>query len=191
MKKILALVLLSAISTTVFADISVNWTSTGFVADSGGGFGTTDRYVQLLWSAANPVGDTAVWGNANNLAAGEYQLYASAVGNWASFATDQDGTASYSNAQVGGANINNGYLFVRIFESSTVTASTHYYQATAVAPVLPTYDPVVPSSVINYDCTGGAQQNATTSMAVVPEPSTVGLLLVGAGLIGLRRFRRS
>ncbi|MEI6516696.1 MAG: PEP-CTERM sorting domain-containing protein [bacterium] len=191
MKKIIVLLSVLMLATTIRADISVNWTSTGASYDSAGTFATSDRYIQLLWSSADPVAVNAVWGSPNYLAAGEYQLYGGAVGSWANFATDLDGNVTYANTAVGGQTITAGYLYVRIFESSTILDSTKYYQSTAIAPTLPTYDSLNPSTTINYDCTSGNLVTPSTAMVAVPEPSTIGLLLVGAGLVAFRRFRKA
>jgi hypothetical protein len=43
----------------------------------------------------------------------------------------------------------------------------------------------------NYGTARLETSPVTTSLQVVPEPSTIGLLLVGAGLVAFRRMRRS
>lgn len=193
MKLILSLSAFLLSCNVLLADVSVVWTIGGYIQDGIGlgGWSTTDRYVQLVWSSTDPSANQAVWGSTDYLASGEKLLYGAALDNYAHAENDIDGGASYSSSLIGVPNINNGYIFTRIFASSSIVSATPYYQSAAASTVAYNYDPLnpLPSAQIFYDSTVD-YVNPTTSMTVVPEPSTIGLLLVGAGLVAFRRMRR-
>jgi hypothetical protein len=71
------------------------------------------------------------------------------------------------------------------------TPSTYtYYAVLGNGAALPTVTPDPANQY--YDIVPGVSQaNVYTTFVAVPEPSTIGLLLVGAGLVAFRRMRRS
>ena len=193
MKKIALISLVMLLSRVAMANISINLTLSGYV-NNGTDFLTSDRLVQFIWCQTDPSSSSAVYGSAQYLASGEHLLWSSTTYTYGHSTSDMDSTmppSGYDNSYAGGAAINSGYIFARVFGSSTVSASTKYYQSTAVAPTLLTYSALDPSSIINYNISSNPNTSANLSMVTVPEPSTVGLLLLGAGLVALRRMRRA
>lgn len=122
--------------------------------------------------------------------------------------TDEYGTGAFPGEALGnttlsfgsgGVQYGGGYVYAAVFDqlytqgnpNPTITAGTHYNVGPTMAVIERWNYSGQPPGPEDY----GALMDATpiqTSLVVaaVPEPSTVGLLLVGAGLVALRRFRR-
>jgi hypothetical protein len=195
MKKIVLIGLVMFMSGIAMASISINLTCTGFVGDgTAPEYDTSDRLVQLIWSKDAPV-SSAIFGVTDYLASGEYLLWSSSSFAYGNSNSDMDSTAVYSTSvqYSGGQDINTGYIFARVFGSATVTASTLYFQSgynAAVPGQLTSYVALDPGSVMNYNISSIPSTAVTQTMAVVPEPSTVALMLAGLGVLGFTRMRR-
>ncbi|MEI6166777.1 MAG: PEP-CTERM sorting domain-containing protein [bacterium] len=195
MKKIILFGMSIFLSGIAMASISINLTLTGNV-DNGTvtPWSTSDRLVQLIWSKDAPV-SSAIFGTTDYLATGEYLLWSSTALAYGKSLTDMDAAAVYStSAQYSGSqDINSGYIFARVFGSSTVVSSTKYFESVYSASVpgtLTSYSALDPSSVINYNISSVSQTAATQTMTVVPEPSSVALFALGLGVLALRRKLR-
>jgi hypothetical protein len=92
----------------------------------------------------------------------------------------------FSNANVSGNNINNGYLYSRIFQDLTPTNGMWYLQSAPVGAVLTAYDPLNPLSTITYDSTPG-EVAFELNQPVIPEPATWAFVGLGALAIFVRR----
>lgn len=180
------------------ASISVNLKKTFNIwADSGGTVLPVGSLVHLVWSADDvysaPTGGS-IPSVGDQYAGGDYLLFSAATTATSGWSGDFDGSATYNNGNVGGANINLGYVYAFVFQDGVPQAGDWYARSAMITGLgdasLPTPPPpdsldVSPSSVarmVVHPASGGYQ--------VVPEPSTVGLLLVGIGLVAARRFRR-
>lgn len=95
------------------------------------------------------------------------------------------GTAAYSP----------GYVYIAVFEyafasySGSIASGTYYGLGPIYSQSLTQQFPT-PGTVDNYGQQITAIAPVTTSLQVVPEPSTVALMLAGLGVLGFSRIRR-
>ena len=143
--------------------------------------------VQLVWSTSN-------WGYQNNnldlslINTGETILDTTTTSFGGSF---NAGTSFYTNDDVNGLNINNGYLFARVFESSNPSNGDYFLEMG----LLHSSNVVVNSSVYgeNYsrslnDLGDVPIDSQSTIVGIIPEPATVSL--IGISFVGLTIYRR-
>ena len=182
-------------ATQASATIAVSWGSDGTTYTEDGPYNyILGAYtVQLLWSETDPTGNQAVDVSIdpNGLALGEFLLrQETEVDSYSIFSY---GTELYDSTDVDGADINNGYVYSRIFTDTAMSAgSTTYYQSAAIGNSLPdgSIEPLPPDNVISLIVVqGGGEVNA--SAQVVPEPATLALFGLGALVVGLRRRKKS
>jgi hypothetical protein len=207
MKKALGLILALGFIADASAQIAIRWDSQTYFATSGNE-GSTDSadYIPegaihaLIWSSTaapgasflspgSPVGAEEVvlfQGTADAGVGGSFDYAASAI-----IAEDAD---------VGGLDINSGYVYSRIFEGSAVTAGSWYYQSQVnIGPGIVEYDVLVPSSVLDHRTASdvpypGPALGDTTDptygagmFQVIPEPSVMALLGFGGLVLAIRR----
>jgi hypothetical protein len=184
------MVLLVAVSAAQ-ADIAVRWKSTSYMKDHNGTYlnGVTTIH-QLIWSLSNPSSYVARYNTPNYLAPGEYLLNQGTTTDYGRF--DYSGSAPvYDNSDVGGNNINSGYLYSRIIENNSPDPNTYYWQSVITGPGLTVYDEMNPDGTIITHITAPAPPTSSQcNIQMIPEPGTMGLVLAGLGMIALRRFRR-
>jgi hypothetical protein len=85
-----------------------------------------------------------------------------------------------------------GFVYIAMFEMAYVAsplsiAAGTYYGLGPISAALPT---VPPSPAYQYGNLITAVSPLTTNLQVVPEPSTVALMLAGLGVLGFSRIRR-
>jgi hypothetical protein len=199
MKKLSCLFLCCCVSVvfqSAFADLAIDWKNTTKAVYQPGGSGgsgpfVTNGMIQLIWSAS---GITTTSGNGYDLEGGtllpgEYLLataYTTPLYGFWSAISD-----IYVNTDVGGANINSGYFFTRIFQNSTASLGAYFVdvgQVNAASWVYSYGPPPDPATVYN---TGSLSANVTINQnltTVIPEPATMGLF--GLGAIGTFLIRR-
>ena len=143
--------------------------------------------VQLIWSASNSSYQT------DNLDSslknsGEFILDTTTTSFGGSF---NAGTKFYSNDDVGGLNIDNGYLFARVFESPAPTSGDYFLEMGLIH----SSNAVVQSHIYGDSYTTSlnnlgdtAIDSQSTIVGVIPEPTTVSL--IGLSTIGLATYRR-
>ncbi len=101
------------------------------------------------------------------------------------------GTSFYTNDDVGGLNIDDGYLFARVFESAAPTSGDYFlemgliHSSNAVVQSH-IYGDSYATSLNNLGDT--AIDSQSTIVGVIPEPTTVSL--IGISTIGLAAYRR-
>jgi len=196
-KRKLVVIALSLIAAGASADIGVTWknTTAGFFNNAAPPTGTllgNDAVHLLIWSlSAPPSVDYALAGT--GVGSGEIVLY-TGPGPLSNSQFNYSGLV-FNDTHVGGADINAGYLYSRIFQDSTVDVGDLYYQSPIFSsPALPEYDALTPSTVITHNtpASSGAivLDLATTGVyTVVPEPSVLAFLgLGGLALAARRRF---
>ena len=154
----------------------------------------SENYYIMLVQAAN---GTTIGFNSGTLSAGSGETLL-LTANW-SDVYDYDGALSYTfqqgvNNPGAGAGIasvsGSSYLYTVILNASTPGVGVTKY--TVLEGSTPTGAGA--NFVYNNDLQNGvytAPGNNTWQSVAVPEPSTIGLLLVGAGLVAFRRMRRS
>lgn len=101
-----------------------------------------------------------------------------------------DGTYTYTDSLVGSQNIEAGYIYLVIYDTTGTPSLNTWYRESGFKACT---DTVVgdPPPLTTFDIAPSTPFFANQAQVqAVPEPSTVGLLLVGAGLVALRRFRR-
>ena len=143
--------------------------------------------VQLVWSTSN-------WGYQNNnldlslVNTGETILDTTTTSFGGSF---NAGTSFYTNDDVNGLNINDGYLFARVFESSNPSNGDYFLEMG----LLHSSNVVVNSPVYgeNYsrslnDLGDVPIDSQSTIVGIIPEPATVSL--IGISFVGLTIYRR-
>ena len=202
MKKKLLIALVAMATTVAFAEIAIEWNSNSdrlgnstFTA-----YLPTGMYATLIWSATVPTAETSLLptGIAET---GEY-LLASTLTATQGGGINAGGIAfTYSDAVVGGADINSGYFFTRIFDTVVPANNNYYYQGEATGNALVASG--VPADLAKIYGDSLMLGNGTTSAiidgpyavntqyTVVPEPATIGLF--GLGILGAwfaRRTRR-
>lgn len=203
MKKVMSIcAAVVAVAGVASADLSVDWFNTSVaVTDDGATSFINDNLVQLIWSASSDslaAGGYAVAGG--SALAGEYILNSTTdhaanppVGFWGPLA------AVYGGADVGGADINTGYFFTRVFETATADAGTAFYDTARVDASAWVYDNLVPGSTYSQEflenntpyAAGGSLDVNANGTTVIPEPATIGLMgIAGLGMFLARRKSR-
>jgi hypothetical protein len=203
MKKSMAI--LSAVALMVAgasADLGVSFSNSDlFIANVGTDTGTDfdpasylsdGSIAQLIWSADAPAGAMPGVDVGGTMLAGEFLLSTINLNTLAYGAWGPGPGLTYTSADVGGADINAGYIYARVFEG-VGAANEYYYTSTKVIDtanwVLVGTDPstvysasVPEAGIINIDAQG---------TQVVPEPATIGLMgIAGLGMFLARRKTR-
>jgi hypothetical protein len=196
MKKTMAVLMVVAVAGVASADLAVNAKNQtplvreGFTEVGPGQGLEAGAYVQLLWSADN-TGYQSDDLNDSLLNAGEYLLREGYAGNVGLFNLTSD--PAFTSADVGGADINAGYFYARVFERGTVAPGDFFLEMGITGPTLTAYDPLVPTSTYSFNM--GADLTEVwidaQGTTVVPEPATIGLMgIAGLGLVLARRKAR-
>lgn len=143
--------------------------------------------VLAYWSLDNSAsGFNAV--DPTNPTGGDVLLGAFATGAGAGRITGQ----TADNFGTGSGLYSPGFVYIAVFEqtfasySGSIAGGTYY----GVGPTLGSLTPQFPSPSVADTYSTVVVSPITTSLQVVPEPSTVGLLIVGLGVLGFRRMRR-
>jgi len=188
MKKIFSILAASgmaiAAATTASADINVAWAgSFGFIPEGGDGsvgiLGSGESTVaQLIFSTDDMIGEALVGGETSG---DDYVL--------ATFNITNSGGAFEDYASFSAPNFvtgfQTGYVYGRIFDSDNVVAGTKYYNG----PIVATQDIIPPASPQSYDLNTNFVTGNALDMTVVPEPTTLALLVLGVGTMVFRRRR--
>jgi hypothetical protein len=193
------------------ADLSVKWFNGKIIVDDGSGGLADGAKVQLLWSQTGIQtaggGTFAVENGA--LLAGEFLLQetvtlGSGGGQPANYGLWSPLTGVWGNADVGGADINTGFFYTRIFNTTGVANESFldYGQVDASAWVYDdgaTSSPPVPDPATIYqlnalpgaDFTSVALDLNGSTVVAVPEPATFGMMGVAAlGMFLARKKNR-
>jgi len=206
-KQIIAFSVVALFALSSQADLSISFVnnSHGITTDSTPGsevYLPAGSLVQLIWAPVDNIASRFVSGAGvgGALKAGEFLLVASDTSEptpWTGYGTWSSVVGGYDSSDVGGADINTGYFFARIFVNNAAYG-TPYYETTAVDAADWMFDSNDPAnqkpyddSIVKYDGEQAGtisleiQANATT---VIPEPGTFGLMgLAGLGLFMARR----
>jgi hypothetical protein len=207
MKKALLILVALGFVIDASAQIAIRWDSqTYFALPGNSGSNDPADYIQegaihaLIWSSTAAPG-------ASFLEAGSPAGADEVVLFQGTAAAGSAGTFDYKSfaviaedADVGGLDINAGYVYSRIFEGSSITADSWYYQSQVnIGPGIVEYDNTVPSSVLVHTTSTGtpfpgpalddtADPTYGAGMfQVVPEPSVMALLGFGGLVLAIRR----
>lgn len=186
------------------ADIAYQLAASGTFADGGsfaaGAYADLGFLYQAIWGPSEPT--EAATGN-GGVESGHFVLFSSnastAIPNYTTnfgyiYYSDQPASATqHTDSDVGGANINDGFLYFRLFDTAAADAGDRYYQSSSIATsTLPDVDlsspPIPPSGIVGLNATGGSPQAMTGT--VVPEPTTLALIALSGMMIAIRRARR-
>jgi len=204
-KRLFILVVATVTATLALADLSTDWRNSSKGIYDVGGAGSAGPFVvggvvQLIWS---PTGITTTTGNSYAVdasairgqitgIASEYVLLRDITTTYGKFTGSTD---VFTSADIGGADINTGFFFTRIFQGDG-SGGQFFLDTDAVDASLWVYDdgagnsPPVPDTATIYKENAIANTvwidaNNTT---VIPEPGTFGLMgLAGLGLFMARR----
>jgi hypothetical protein len=185
MKKAFALVfvLFFSVSMAKSGTIGIDWRHSGYLADENQSWDSTDDYYSLLiWSASSPSGTANLYSMSYGLLAGEYLLSGPVESDFGYF--DSTGTLVLSDSDVGGADINNGYIFARVFNP----AGTYYWQSTALSPIHIAYDSQSTGTVIDGNLLTG--NTDYTDIQAAPEPGTMALFGLGLATLAFKSRKR-
>lgn len=204
MKKIIVALTLLVSATSAFAGTSVAWyfgygmyphgASDLVTTTPGTGVAAVNSVTwQLVWAGADNTIDIV---DASNSGLGYVsdddvvlQTRTTAAGGDASFDEwlyNADIPAWYETSTTYG-----GYAYIRVFQDTTPANGEWYYNSGTVAlNNIDTTNPLRTPDFIDGNPSTTAGNALNVQIVPVPEPSTVGLLLVGVGLIAARRFRR-
>jgi len=192
MKKITTLVAAFAAATVASADISVNFAASGSglllageTAPSGSTVLGAGNLVQLVWSASNAGYQSDDLG-LSLVGAGETILATATTTFGGNF---NAGSGVYGDSDVGGADINTGYFFARVFDSATPVADAYFLEMGIEGSSLTEYSNLDAGSVYSDSLNDiGFTAIDAQGTRVIPEPATIGLLgIAGAGLYAARR----
>jgi hypothetical protein len=188
MKKILVITTIIMTAAMSFGDLAIAWNNNGSgtvpVLDSTGlAVLPAGNYATLIWSATAPSKATTLLVDGTAVS-GEQLLASTQTQSTGGFING--GATKYTDADVGGADINNGYFFTRIFDTVTPTTGGYYAQNTAIGSTLVE----APAGILPPNLTHGVDGYSDpafstfgpvdTQYTVVPEPATIGLFGLGA-----------
>jgi len=190
-KKVITMAMVAMIAGIAAADLAINWDNANQPVYDVGGSGGVGPFIesakiQLMWSATGAIttpGEYAL------LEPGEYALDTQVNGGyglWAGFG------GIYTSADVGGADINVGFFFTRVYEATGAGGEMFVDVALGDAADF-VYSATDPLTTFTDNGLGGApawiDQNGTT--VVIPEPATLGLMgIAGLGMFLARRKAR-
>ena len=183
-------VIVALVAASSFADINIAWNSqNNYVGNfDGDGLIADETSAALLWTADTPV--LAATLSSSGVGAGEFLLNftTSTTGGGFAFAG-----LNYDNDDVGGADINDGYFFTRIFDTEVLSDANYYTQGGVNGKALidagSPPDPLKVYGTPVYSSAGGFGQ--TVNSYVVPEPATFGLMgVAGLGMFLARKKSR-
>jgi len=174
------------------ADLAVDFFNTQIGVQDGAGNFLVGKTVQLVWSPTEAITATGVYDVTPLAVRGEsdgedgFVLTTGVTGNnglWTAI------SGLYTSADVGSANINTGYFYVRIFNND----NNDFVDFAMEEGANYVYSPTDTSTTYSQNSIPGSpgtsiftNQNATTT--TVPEPATFGLMgLAGLGLFMARR----
>jgi len=195
MKKNALITILVLITGFASADLDIefdNFGGTVTAAGSGGTVGIDQVLAQLIWTASVPTAQAGVDGA---LGTGEFLLDSilTTSGFWGAW-SDQDQTVkTYLDSDVGDADINVGYFFVRMFDNAAKAINNFYLQYLAAGPTLTEYDTDPrPTQYLTSGLIGGNDID-DQGLQVIPEPTVVSLIVIFGGgmLVGRRIFVKS
>ena len=195
MKKLSFLVALFAVASTATADISVNFQqSSGNLANNEfTALLTTGTYVGLYWSATDAAADTTL----NTSGESSNDILLSSTTSTGGGGIFDLGSIVADDPDVSNVDINNGYLFVRFFDTATVNGGFYYQHNIDDDGTLTEFTVGgFPQSGNTYN--GGTSTafvgsvTAVNTAYVIPEPATIGLMgIAGAGLFAARRKKHA
>jgi len=191
------------------ADIAYNIGSRG--AYVGGGSWASGPYpelgflYQVLWLHEEPNGTQ--WNSGGNVvfnSTEEFVLFEGFASNPARYYPDTNyGYIYYSDQMlietvqddddVGGHDINRGYLYFRLFQYETMSHGSKYYQSPTIdTSTMPDVDltdpPLHPTDILVLGMTGSGP--AILDRTIMPEPNSISLLLLACAIILVRRTCR-
>ena len=182
------------------ADIATGFNSLPpvFEAGSPGVVLTGGFTAQLIWSDVAPSGVLDLSGKAN---ANEVILVTETGFSPATFdaAVSQNGgfAFQFDDVDVGGLDINSGYLYSRIIEGPAITAGAWYLQSSlaqlgAGLPVYTNPDTTVNPPIYSTSILAAPVTIDADGLQVIPEPATFGLMgIAGLGMFLARKKTRS
>jgi len=203
---------------SAYASISINLQRSLAIQYPSGTSLPAGALVQLIWSPDNAYETSGTDQNnmlnlnnithtagsqygAQNGANTDYLLFETTTpsnGGWGS--ADLDGANVYQNSLVNNQTIQNGYLYVYIFQDGTPNGND-YYARSAIYGGLSNHDgsPTPPDDAVNASPSSQRTILGTTAsggqglqVQAVPEPATIGLFAFGLIPLALRRrFRKA
>jgi hypothetical protein len=200
MKKMILIMGVAAIASTSSAQISISWFQAAAGFQFGGSLIPSDAAHTLIWSTTPaPTNDYAFPTQGINLdpvtdlITDEWALVVSTNGTGPGIFSYEE--LRFTDADVGGNDINSGYLYSRIFQDSSIDEGDLYFQSpTFLGPELPVFstDPVTtPDTDFNASSPRSGLIVMETSDAdvftVIPEPSVMALLGFGGLVLAIRR----
>lgn len=184
MKKLFLLVaIVTAITHAVQADITVTMRNTfGCSYPNASTALPSNALVQLIWSVDNAY--AAPLEGQIEAPAGDYVLFSGLTTIPGGYNTDMDGSVLYTDANVGNHNIGAGYLYIYIYQDSVPNVGDFYGRS-------PIVDTTISGTMTNIVNLSPSSKNVlnTYTVGIVPEPSSIALLLIGLGLVGYRKLR--
>ena len=187
------------------ADIAYQLAASGTFADGGsfaaGAYADLGFLYQAIWGPSEPTEAATPGGGVES---GHFVLFSSNASTPIAGAPTNYGYIYYSDqaasetqhtdSDVGGANINNGFVYFRLFDTAAANGGDRYYQSTSIATsTLPNVDlsspPIPPAGIVPLNATGKDIPQAMTG-TVVPEPTTLALIALSGMMIAIRRARR-
>ena len=187
MKRVLVMTMAIMVAGIASADLSVDWKSgtAGAIYDIGGsGAGpfVEGAVVQLIWSTTPSV-----------TTAGEYDL--AALGDeWllisgltSTYGQGFAGSGVWSDADVGGNAIKDGYFYTRVFQKDA-SAGEFFLDLAENGTPLSEYNSTDPTTTYSDAVLAGVYNIGDNATTVIPEPATFGLLgVAGLGLFLARK----
>jgi len=190
MKKVMLMAMAVMVAGIVSADLSINWANSSQPVYDVGGSGNGGPFVagaevDLIWSTVGAITTPGLYNLAANLGVTEFVLDGTAVaGTFGFFA----GGGIYTDANVGGNNVNSGFFFTRIYQP----VGNFFLDIPLGEGGDFIYEPTAPLTTFSANAVNGAPAFVDSNgTQVVPEPATLGLMgIAGLGMFLARRKAR-
>jgi hypothetical protein len=175
-------VFLFSVSLALSGTIGIQWQHEGYLSDENQTLDPGDMHSLLIWSASSPTDTANLYSMSYGLLSGEYLLSGPEDSQYGHFTSSV--VSEFSDSDVGGSDINSGYIFSRVFNPE----GTYYWQSAVLGPTHPEYKDMDTGTIIEAGLLTG--NTDYTDIQAAPEPGTMALFGLGLATLAFKSRKR-